>query len=106
MEIAPKELVLGPAPTLDSLGKVRLGKYLARERRIGPGMRPTFVSRPWDLLKGGGDIKGNFKEGNLSNIDVVREKRTYEDIHSKARDLNMFKKEHPAMVYIILILLP
>lgn len=43
-------------------------------------MRPTLVSWPRGLLKVGGDIKGNFKEGNLSNIDAVREKSRYEDI--------------------------
>lgn len=50
------------------------------------------------------DIKGNFKEGSLSNIDAVREKSRYGDIANK--DLNVFKREPPTMVYIIFILLP
>lgn len=64
---------------------------------MDPGIRPTPVREAWDLLKGGRDIKGNFKEGNLNNINALREKSRYED-KSKARDLNVFKRKHPVMV--------
>ena len=42
-------------------------------------MRPTPLSRAWDFLKGGRDIKDNFKEGNLNKTDTLREKSRYED---------------------------
>lgn len=48
-------------------------------------MRPTPVSRAWDFLKGGRDIKDNFKEGNLNKTDTLREKSRYEDEEQRQR---------------------
>lgn len=45
---------------------------------MDPGIRPAPMREAWDSLKGGGDIKGNFKEGNL-NINALREKNRYEE---------------------------
>lgn len=55
-----------------------LGKYLAREGRMDLSMRPTPVSRAWEFLKSGGNIKDNFKEGNLNKTNALREKCRYE----------------------------
>ena len=50
-----------------------LGKYLAREVRMDLSVRPTPVSRAWEFLKSDGNIKDNFKEGNLNKNMIVKQ---------------------------------
>ena len=55
------------------LENVWLGK-----KRMDPSIRPIPVGRAWDFLKGDGDIKTHFKDGNLNKIHALREKSRYE----------------------------
>ena len=66
---------------------------MAREGRMDLSVRPTPVSRAWEFLKSGGNIKDNFKERNMNKTNALREKCRYETkdlVGSRGNSLQWF----------------